>query len=389
MSEIILTVDTPVLKGEKGDKGETGVFDYTHLEDIVDKHLDNRFQGVEDKISQKADKFPEGKDLVDKNVIKTFAGLEQWNDNQIVSREGEQITEDMTIIKVLNTKVDNQDLNNKVEEAKGEFQTYIDEKLVASGSGDMLKSVYDKDDDGIIDLAKQADNASRVNGKTVGTSVPENAVFTDTTYGEAAADKAGLMSISDKVKLNGIASGATRVEVVDALDSIEISKALSANQGKILNTNIGTLNTSLEENINKVSSNINTLAGRVGLLEEEQKILWSGGFYMLETQTIQLSEKISQQKNGIVLLFSAYNNEPVDWGLHSFFIPKINYFGSTWAGQGLCFNLMMTDFLAIGSKYLYIGDQSITGASNNIKVGTASGISFRNNYWVLRGVIGC
>ena len=66
MSEIILTVDTPVLKGEKGDKGKTGVFDYTYLEDIVDEHLNDRFQGVEDKIAQKADKFPEGKDLVDK-----------------------------------------------------------------------------------------------------------------------------------------------------------------------------------------------------------------------------------------------------------------------------------------------------------------------------------
>ena len=373
MSEIILTVDTPVLKGEKGDKGETGVFDYGELDTVVKNNLDSRFSDMTASINDKVDKI-EGSSLVQDIYIEKL--------DKVDTLPG-------SIVETLGKKIEQSNFDESMELMEATLQNRIDEKMLEAGSGDMLKSVYDKDDDGIIDLAKQADNASRVNGKTVETSVPENAVFTDTTYGEAAPDKAGLMSISDKVKLNGIASGATRVEVVDALDSIEISKALSANQGKILNTNIGTLNTSLEENINKVSSNINTLAGRVGLLEEEQKILWSGGFYMLETQTIQLSEKISQQKNGIVLLFSAYNNEPVDWGLHSFFIPKINYFGSTWAGQGLCFNLMMTDFLAIGSKYLYIGDQSITGASNNIKVGTASGISFRNNYWVLRGVIGC
>ena len=390
MSEIILTVDTPVLKGEKGDKGETGSFDYGELESIVKLNLGSKLETINKTLAGKVNS-DESHSMVNNDVISTFTDLEKWVDNPFITKDenGENIEEPRTIVKMFETKIDNDDMDSKLKETKGELQNYIDEKMKKTGTGDMLSSDFDKDGDGVIDLAAHADEASTVNGKTVGTSVPENAVFTDTTYGEAAADKAGLMSISDKVKLNGIASGATRVEVVDALDSIEISKALSANQGKILNTNIGTLNTSLEENINKVSSNINTLAGRVGLLEEEQKILWSGGFYMLETQTIQLSEKISQQKNGIVLLFSAYNNEPVDWGLHSFFIPKINYFGSTWAGQGLCFNLMMTDFLAIGSKYLYIGDQSITGASNNIKVGTASGISFRNNYWVLRGVIGC
>jgi hypothetical protein len=45
-----------------------------------------------------------------------------------------------------------------------------------SGSGDMLKSTYDTNDNGIVD------NAEKVNNLTVQTAVPAGAVFTDTTY---------------------------------------------------------------------------------------------------------------------------------------------------------------------------------------------------------------
>lgn len=46
-------------------------------------------------------------------------------------------------------------------------------------------------------------------GFTIGCSVPANALFTDTTYSAATVLSAGLMSASDKTKLNGIAEGAT------------------------------------------------------------------------------------------------------------------------------------------------------------------------------------
>ena len=42
--------------------------------------------------------------------------------------------------------------------------------------GDMKKSIYDADNSGVVD------NAEKVNNKTVETSVPSGAVFTDTTY---------------------------------------------------------------------------------------------------------------------------------------------------------------------------------------------------------------
>jgi hypothetical protein len=58
---------------------------------------------------------------------------------------------------------------------------------------------------GVNDTAK---NAEKVNNLTVETAVPANAVFTDTTYSNATTTTAGLMSATDKTKLNGIASGA-------------------------------------------------------------------------------------------------------------------------------------------------------------------------------------
>ena len=46
---------------------------------------------------------------------------------------------------------------------------------------------------------------------SLGKSVPSNAKFTDTTYSAATTSAAGLMSASDKTKLNGIATGANKI----------------------------------------------------------------------------------------------------------------------------------------------------------------------------------
>ena len=51
---------------------------------------------------------------------------------------------------------------------------------IPSSAGDMLKSVYDTNDNGIVD------NAEKVNGLTVETAVPAGAVFTDTVYDDTA-----------------------------------------------------------------------------------------------------------------------------------------------------------------------------------------------------------
>lgn len=51
-------------------------------------------------------------------------------------------------------------------------------------------------------------NASTVNNHTVNSDVPANAVFTDTTYSVATQSADGLMSSTDKTKLDGVDTGA-------------------------------------------------------------------------------------------------------------------------------------------------------------------------------------
>ena len=53
------------------------------------------------------------------------------------------------------------------------------------------------------ELPANGGNADTVNGHTVKSDVPENAVFTDTTYSDATQIEHGLMSVDDKKKLDG------------------------------------------------------------------------------------------------------------------------------------------------------------------------------------------
>lgn len=63
---------------------------------------------------------------------------------------------------------------------------YVDDAMASAGMGDMLKNVYDTNNNGIVD------NAEKVNGLTVQTAVPANAKFTDTTYGVVSTSANGL-----------------------------------------------------------------------------------------------------------------------------------------------------------------------------------------------------
>jgi hypothetical protein len=63
---------------------------------------------------------------------------------------------------------------------------YVDDAMASAGTGDMLKNVYDTNNNGIVD------NAEKVNGLTVLTAVPANAKFTDTTYSVVSTVANGL-----------------------------------------------------------------------------------------------------------------------------------------------------------------------------------------------------
>lgn len=126
-------------------------------------------------------------------------------------------------------------------------------------------------------------------------------------------------------------------------------------------------------------------------LAKSQKIIWqsSTGYYMNSGQTINLSEAISEQPNGIVLVWcdytgSAAQNAKFSWD----YIPKaavllslIGQGGSTFFNAGFRFS-------DLSAKYLYITDTTIRGSDYNSENGTQSGITYDNRNTVLRYVLG-
>ena len=90
-----------------------------------------------------------------------------------------------------------------------------------------------------------SDNSGKVNNHIVSSDVPANAKFTDTTYSDATTSAHGLMSTSDKSKLNGIAAGANKTTILNSLAATTTGYALDAIQGKALNDKITAINDSL------------------------------------------------------------------------------------------------------------------------------------------------
>ena len=123
---------------------------------------------------------------------------------------------------------------------------------------------------------------------------------------------------------------------------------------------------------------------------DEQKVLWgedlTSGMYMTAGHTANLSEPVSEQRHGIVLVFSYYNGtDDTNWNWQCFFVPKY-LVGATTSGH--TFILNRGGFVYIGTKYLYISNTSITGHADNNLTGTKNGITYANNKFVLRYVIG-
>lgn len=119
------------------------------------------------------------------------------------------------------------------------------------------------------------------------------------------------------------------------------------------------------------------------------KVLWTGKWAMYDTQTATLSEAISAQVNGIVLVFCAWdaNTQTLqEWNWNHVYIPKqdVVYNGTT----GHTMALFANGFESIAYKYLYISDTTIKGYANNASTGTANGITYNNAKFVLRYVIG-
>lgn len=117
------------------------------------------------------------------------------------------------------------------------------------------------------------------------------------------------------------------------------------------------------------------------------KILWEGGMYMTATHKIALSEPISKQPSGIVLVFSRYDDGAVsEHNYNSFFVHKA--FVAAKPGVGSAFRMNTVNFSVVATKYLYINDTTIAGNDSNDDEGIGSGVTYNNKAYVLRFVIG-
>lgn len=129
---------------------------------------------------------------------------------------------------------------------------------------------------------------------------------------------------------------------------------------------------------------------KIESLSPEQKILWgedaASGMYMTADHEITLKEAISMQRNGIVLVFCTYDDtDDINYNWQSFFVPKRLVALTT---SEHTFLLSTGKFTYTGTKYLYINDTTIIGHADNNLTGSNNGITYANNKFVLRYVIG-
>lgn len=116
-------------------------------------------------------------------------------------------------------------------------------------------------------------------------------------------------------------------------------------------------------------------------------VLWSGGSYMSGSQSATLSQAISAQPNGIVIVWSAYeSNAAQNYYFHCQYIPKTMV--SRHGGCGYSTGLMKGMNNSTAWKYIYVSDTKITGADNNTATGASGSITVYNNSYVMRYVIG-
>lgn len=128
-------------------------------------------------------------------------------------------------------------------------------------------------------------------------------------------------------------------------------------------------------------------------ISNTNRLLYQGeGLFMTENQKITLSEKISQQPTGIVIIWSAYRDgQARDFHWYFQFVPKFILLLPTTTKQ------FDTDiFLCAGGQSQYAAMKELTITDDVIygRVGNSSdklivnGITCVNDEWVLRAVIG-
>ena len=121
------------------------------------------------------------------------------------------------------------------------------------------------------------------------------------------------------------------------------------------------------------------------------QILWGPDYnYMAGSQTINLSQKVSEQKNGIVLMWQAYvDGKPQSYDFNYTFVPK--HHTLVFPAGGVTCWLSNSSGNIIATKYVYVYDDKIQGNAVNGLGSTTrsgSGIITNSTHWVLTYVLG-
>lgn len=149
--------------------------------------------------------------------------------------------------KVLVTESYLNDTADAIREKNGQTTKYKVSEMAEAvrgipvGTGDMEKSVYDTNDNGIVD------NAEAVNGHTVAKDVPADAKFTDTVYDDTA-----------------LSSRVTSAE--GSITSLQTAVASKANQSDL--TALGTRVTTAEGDIDTLETRMTSAEDDLSHLPE-------------------------------------------------------------------------------------------------------------------------
>lgn len=268
-------------KGDKGDKGDTGPQGeqgIQGIQGIKGERGPQGIQGLKGDIGEQGPKGEQGEigpqgpqglqgEKGDQGIqgIQGEQGLQgpkgDTGDQGPTGPKGEKGEKgDNGISPTISTSKKGKVTTITITDSTGTKIATINDGADGIGAGDMLASVYDTNNDGIVD------NSEKVNGHTVNSDVPSNAKFTDTiythpttsgnkhipsggksgqflkwsadgtavwsednntTYSKATIEKDGLMSSTDKTKLDGIS---------DSADSVSFARSLTSG------TKIGTIN---------------------------------------------------------------------------------------------------------------------------------------------------
>lgn len=119
-----------------------------------------------------------------------------------------------------------------------------------------------------------------------------------------------------------------------------------------------------------------------------QNILWSGSLTMGANDNFWLSDLISNQPNGIMLVFSLVTDGVAqDTSFNTFFVSKLEVMLHNGAPHTFLMGIN-AGFSVFGAKYLYIENDKILGQATNDAAGSNNGISYNNRRFVLRYVLG-